>query len=142
MGRFTYYSPLLAGFALAALMHDSIWSAAAGRYSEKLYWVLVFLVGLQLAIAFQLLMVGSQGVFAQVLPVPGGRSIRGGPAVLGGFLIWMFLACGGIALMLAGAQMHWMPIVLGVIALAAGAGAVVCYVWGWPTAVRDFADRN
>lgn len=133
---------MLGGFALAALMHDTIWASSPIKLNENLHWVVVFLVGLSWAIAFQLLMVGSQGLFAQVLPVPGGRSIRGGMAVLGGALIWLFVLSTSIARLLAGEQLKWVPTAMGVVGLLAAIGAVICYVWGWPTAVRDFADRK
>lgn len=140
MGRFTYYSPLLAGFALAGLMHDLIWSQVPFKVSEQMHWPIVLLVGLTWALEFQLLMIGAQGLFAQVLPVPGGRSIRGGLATAGGSLICLFFVASIVGQLLVGERAFSISLTLGVTALLSAIGAVVCYVWGWPTAQRDFAD--
>lgn len=142
MNRFTYYTPLLAGFALAALMHDMIWERIGqGRFSENLHWAVVIIAGFLWGIQFQLLMLGSQGVFAQALPMPGGRTIRGGIAMLCGGCIWLATIAFFIARMVAEVQMYLAAGILGGIALLAAAGAILSYVWGWPTAARDFAGR-
>jgi biotin transporter BioY len=89
----------------------------------------------------QLVLISAQGLFAQVLPVPRGRSIRGSGAMAGGGFLLGWVVFSVVAVLLRSEEMRGAPVVLGVISLACLAGAVVTYVWCWPTAVRDFDSR-
>ena len=141
MGRWTYYSPLLLGTLLAALM--------CATYSELLppmstgLLVTVLIGGCVLAgVLCQFLMVAAQGMLAQVLPVPGGRSIRGRGAVAGGGLLLLWVATGAVAALLRAEGLGTAAVVLAIVSLASLIGAVLIYLWCWPTAVRDFADKR
>jgi hypothetical protein len=88
-------------------------------------------------------MIGVQGVFAGVVPVFGGRSIRGTSASVIGMLILVWQGLG----VMAALWMLFAPpnILFWVINVAAGAGmiaALIIYVWCLPTAARDFADDS
>ncbi len=138
MGPWTYYSPLWLGMLLAFVSHDTI----RQRLTEPdawTAWAVVAGVGAVLGLAGQVLLIGVQGVFAQVLPVPGGRSIRGRGAVGGGFLLIVFVAFTGVAALLWSEELAMASWILAGIGLLAGAGAVLTYIWCWPVAVRDFA---
>ena len=86
-------------------------------------------------------MVGVQGIFAQVLPVPRGRSIRGGGAVLGGTFLLAWAASSTVAVLLRSEEMRTAPLVIGIVSLVCLAGFLITYVWCWPVAVRDFDKR-
>ncbi|MBW7905720.1 MAG: hypothetical protein LC135_00565 [Phycisphaerae bacterium] len=137
MNRLTYYSPLVLGAALMFVMHETI---AAGLPAESLSlkWLWVTLAAVCVGAAVQMMMVGAQGAFAQVLPVPGGRSIRGRGAVVGGMLIiaWLVLAAAAALLYSEGARIAtWTTAIL---SGASGVGALLAYIWCWPLAVDDF----
>jgi hypothetical protein len=88
------------------------------------------------------MLIGVQGAFAQVLPVPAGRSIRGRGAVTGGLLIITCVALGAVAGLLQSEELARAALVVGVLSLAAGGAAAITYVWCWPIAVRDFGKRG
>jgi hypothetical protein len=143
MGRGAYYSPILIGFALALLSKDA-YAAVLPAEPPWRFWLLASLIALATGCVCQLAMVGSQGAFAQVLPGPGGRSIRGGGAVLGGWLLLLTIALGGAtALLAAQPEMTRGVIWLGVgITAAAAIATSITYVWCWPVAQRDFDARG
>jgi predicted membrane channel-forming protein YqfA (hemolysin III family) len=90
-------------------------------------------------VILQLGMIGLQGVFAGVLPVPLGRSIRGRVATAVGYLLlsWFVLGCIGIPIGLLSGS----PIAFVVLAVSSGISllaAVLMYVLQIPTAVHDF----
>jgi hypothetical protein len=83
-------------------------------------------------------MFGAQGAFAQVLPVPRGRTIRGRGAVVGGALLLAFFVLGVVGVFFAMNGLFLTATVfvsLSVLSLL-GFGAV--YFWMIPAAVRDF----
>jgi hypothetical protein len=90
----------------------------------------------------QLLMIGAQGAFAQVLPGPGGRSIRGHGAVATG---WLILA--GVVLLLLSLTVRSDELPQ-IVYMVAGAGSVslvaglVTDAWCWPAMVKDFDARG
>ncbi len=141
MGRWTYYSPLLLGTIIAAIL--------LATYREFLAWqgAMLWIGGICVAglagLACQLLMLGVQGAFAQVLPAPSGRSIRGRGAVLTGGLILLALALGLVTAALHAEPgltgWYWTAAALSVASLLAAIGA---YAWNMPTAVRDFGDER
>ena len=141
MGRWTYYCPLWLGTLLAG--------ALVATYREQLppmrtgVLVAAVICGcVACGVLCQLLLIGAQGLFAQVLPVPGGRSIRGRGAVVGGGFVFLWSAAGLVAALLRieGLTTAW--VVPGVASLAGLVGAAVTYAWCWPMAVRDFADER
>jgi hypothetical protein len=139
MGRWTYYSPLFIGAILAALLLTT--------YREFLpalpgwqYWTLLVLVACGAGLACQLLMLGAQGAFAQVLPATRGRSVRGGGAMLAGWLLMLGEVLAIVALLLTVEGVRVAAIIFGSLALLTLLSALATYLWMWPTAVRDFAD--
>ena len=140
MGFLTYYSPLGIGFVLTLVLQESVW-ANATNLPEGAHWPFVVGVGIVVGLLCQLLLVGAQGAFAQVLPVPIGRSIRGRGAVVGGVLIIATIVLGAIAGLLHSEELGRPVMVISGLGLAAAVGALVTYLWCWPTAIRDF-DRG
>jgi hypothetical protein len=140
MGPWTYYSPLWLGTIIAGVVGYN----ALDQLPPMATWLLwlVFVVGSVLVgVQCQLVMIAAQGIFAQVLPVPRGRSIRGRGARFGGSLLLGWVAFGSVAGVLWLERVRVMPSVLAVVSLVCLAGAVVTYAWCWPTAVRDFDKR-
>lgn len=139
MGPFAYYSPLGLGFLLALLSHAAIRAQLPPGWSSTGQWLGVIGLGVAAGVLCQGLMIGVQGVVAQVLPVPVCRSIRGRAAAAIGFCL-----IAAVVLLAASAVLFTDsrgPAML-VAALAGVATAVagVVYAWNWPVAVRDFAD--
>lgn len=138
MGRATYYSPFMLGVAVTLSLHSVIRGGMPPDWGD---WSWVALGGVSLGVGTlcQLLMIGAQGLFAQVIPVPAGRSIRGPGAKACGAAV---LLCGVLAAataLLRSEQMSTpMWVALG-LSVASGAVALLTYIWCWPTAVRDFA---
>lgn len=138
MGRFTYYSPIFLGIAFALLSRD-LYEMAIPPEPAWQHHLIVGMVAASVGLLLQVLLIGAQGAFAQVLPAPGGRSIRGSGAVGGGWLL--LLACGlGIASgLLSWEGLSTVGTILATASAAALAGFAVVYVWCWPTAQRDFS---
>lgn len=137
MGRWTYYSPLWLGPLLVLALNDSIRAQWPGAEMWA-QWSLVALTAVSSALACQLLMIGAQGAFAQVVPVPWGRSIRGGPAMLVGWLLIASITLGATSAMFSLEGTTTLTIALGVISLAALLTAGAAYAWNIPAAVTDF----
>ncbi|MGD8450272.1 MAG: hypothetical protein PVJ57_00510 [Phycisphaerae bacterium] len=141
MGRFAYYSPVLLGMALVASLYTSVLDyCPAGLQSAQ--WAFVGMVALGAGVACQLVMVGAQGAFAQVMPVPRGRTVRGPAAVATGVLLLAALGLGSAAGLMALESAG--PLATG-LAVAGGASAavmLVVYIWSSVTAVRDFAEED
>lgn len=141
MSRFTYYSPLWLGFLLTWPLKDVLSDNAPAALRDT-PWVWVALLAVCAGVVAQLLMVGAQGAFAQVLPVPRGRSIRGRGAVFGGMEILAAAALAPITLLLRSEGLTTAA------TATAGAGgalallALVTYVWCMPAAQQDFADER
>jgi hypothetical protein len=141
VNRFTYYSPFFIGAGLMFIMHETI---AAGIPAERLGWKWAYVTafGLGAGLILQLMMVGTQGAFAQVLPAPRGRSIRGRGAVVCGGLIIAAMALCVIAWLLQTEGVVIGVWIAGGLAAASAAGAVVTYIWCWPTALSDFGEHG
>lgn len=140
MSRWTYYCPLWLGAIIAAAVGYS----ALGQLPPMATWLLyvLYVAGCLLTgVQCQLAMIGAQGLFAQVLPVPHGRSIRGGAAMLGGTFLLGWVALSVVTALLWTEKLPVAPLVLAVVSVLCLAGAVITYVWCWPVAVRDFDSR-
>ena len=142
MGRWTYYSPLWLGAALSLV----IMLTYRQFLPELSDWLLALVVAgacVLIGLVCQLVIVAVQGAFAQVLPVPGGRSVRGRGAVVCGWLLMAAIACGVVAGALWIEEGMWLAsLVLAVLGLGLLCGAVITYLWCWPLAVRDFAEER
>jgi hypothetical protein len=137
MSRFVYYSPLGVGPLLAVLLNEPLREQCPLWLADQA-WLFVGLVGVGAGAAFQVVLVALQGALAHVLPVPGGRSIRGPGAAVGGWLLLLAVVSAVTAGMLRGEEL-----VLPLWAFAGLAGASLlaagfAYAWCWPTAVADF----
>lgn len=160
MGRWTYYSPLLLGALLLLALNEPL-RALVPRASPGVQWTLVIVVAVLFGIQCQVLMVGAQGAFAQVLPVPRGRSIRGAGAAAAGWLLIGWFGLAGVTVLLGyesvvavvplaeaaeaeprGTGMTTAAVVVGLAALACLAGAIAIYAWNLPAAVADFGDER
>lgn len=141
MGFWTYYSPLGLGLLLTLVLHQTVW-AHAPVLPGWAKWPFVSGIGVGVGLLCQLMLIGVQGVFAQVLPVPVGRSIRGRGAMVGGGLIIGCVVLGAVAGLLRAEELSRAALVIGALGLLSGAGAVITYVWCWPVAVRDFDKRG
>lgn len=141
MGPLAYYAPLWLGTlltaALVAVSHSELAELAP---LHRALWLLVYPVATGLWA--QTAMIGAQGVFAQVLPAPGGRSIRGPSAVLAGAFTLVFVSALPAAVFLSVQGQHtpafWAQCVSGGALVVAG----ISYFWAWPTADRDFASER
>src|SRR5262245_36041498 len=123
MGPWVYYSPLLVGILLVLALTGSL-RAAWPTLSTGVF--APFLIALAIAggIVAQMILIGLQGVRAQVLPVPFGRSIRGGPAVAAGYLILLTKILLIIALLLASESLTTAAWVLLILGCGSGIGAI------------------
>jgi hypothetical protein len=139
MSRWTYYSPVLLGVLLVVALNDALRDRLAG-YGAGLAWGVVVLVAIGVGLGCQVLTVGAQGAFAQVLPVPGGRSIRGRAAVTGGWLLILWVVLGAIAGLLGYEAVTVAALVLGGLSGLALVAALVVYIWSLPAAVADFGE--
>ncbi len=137
MGRMTYYSPLLLGMVLVFVLNESV-RAAFPLAEAWRQWLYVTAGALAVGLECQLLMVAAQGAFAQVLPVPFGKSVRGRGAVLAGWLFFASSTLGAAAWLLGGAGARMAMMVLIVLSLVALGGSVAAYVWNLPAALVDF----
>lgn len=139
MGRFSYYSPILIGFAIVLMMNPTVREHRPAM-SDSMIWPYVIAVGLLAGLMCQVIMVGAQGAFAQVLPAPGGRSIRGSGAMWAGWLLLLAVLKALICLVLGFEELSRASWTFGIGATAALLAAAGTYAWSWPTAVRDFAE--
>jgi hypothetical protein len=141
MGPWVYYSPLMVGMLFVLALSGSLRAAwptlSTGAFST-------FLIALAIAggIVAQLLMVGLQGVRAQVLPVPFGRSIRGRSAVSAGYLILLTKILLIVALLLASESLTTAAWILLILGCGSGIGAILIYIWSLPVATPDFRDER
>lgn len=141
MGAWTYYSPLGLGIVLTLVLHETI-RAHAPAMAAWAEWPFVIGLAIGVGLLCQLLLVGAQGAFAQVLPVPMGRSIRGRGAMVGGWLVIGCVVLASAALLLWVEGLVIAGLVSGVLSLLCAAGAAGAYIWCWPVAVRDFDGRG
>jgi hypothetical protein len=141
MGAWAYYSPLGLGLLVTLVLHETV-RAHAPAMPAWAEWPFVVGVALVVGLLCQLMMIGVQGAFAQVLPVPIGRSIRGRAAEVGGCLIMGCVALAVVAVLLGVDELNLAALVVGVLSGVSGAGALITYIWCWPTALRDFDKRS
>ena len=137
MGPLAYYAPFFLGILLTALNWSAIQQYVPATWSGW-FWPLLVALCLAAGVLAQLLMIGAQGVFAQVLPVPRGRSIRGPAAILGGALILAAAILTLIATLLLAEQFATPAIVAAIGAGLSGVAAVAAYAWNIPAALHDF----
>jgi len=137
MGRATYYSPLWLGALLVLALNEPL--RVGLTLPDATEWLIVAALAIAAGLQSQVLLVGAQGAFAQVLPGPWGRSVRGRSAALAGWLLiaWVWLSV--VTVMLGFETVTQAALVVGVLSLAALAGALIVYIWNIPAAVRDFA---
>ncbi len=138
MSAWTYYSPLLFGALLVVALNDAL-RATLPPLEPWQTWLVVAGVALSAALQSQVLMIGAQGAFAQVLPVPRGRSIRGAAAATAGWLLIAWVGLSGVAALLGFEQVTRAAVAVGVLSFVALAGALPTYIWNIPAAQRDFA---
>jgi hypothetical protein len=141
VGPWTYYSPLWLGAVLVLALNDALRSSLPPM-EPWVRWLVVAAVAVLVGLQSQVLMVGAQGAFAQVLPVPRGRSIRGGAAAAGGWLLVAWVGLSAVTVLLGYEAVTQAAIVLGVLSLAALGGALLIYVWNIPAAVADFGQER
>lgn len=142
MGPWTYYTPSLIGLLLPFGMHEAIFAhPAIAALSPGMQWTVLTLIAIVLAIEFQLLMIGAQGAFAQVLPAPRGRSIRGRSAVITGVLIIASVVLSWITRLLWSETISTPVVIVGICSGLTAIVAILIYLWSWPMAIRDFAAR-
>jgi hypothetical protein len=96
MSGWTYYAPFSLGTLGTAAAYCSRLSSMPSRpiWTHLLAPVFFVLTG----VVLQLGMIGLQGAFAGVLPVPLGRSIRGRVATVVGYLLLSCLVLGHIGI--------------------------------------------
>lgn len=141
MGRWAYYSPLWLGALLVLAMNDSL-RAQLPKAEPWVQWLAVAGAAVLFGVQCQVLMIGVQGAFAQVLPVPRGKSIRGGAAVAGGWLLIGWFALSAVTGLLGYEEVTTAARVLGLLSLTSLVGAVIIYVWNIPAAVPDFGTEG
>ncbi len=142
MSRWTYYSPLVIGLLLPLTLYDPILqSDRVLALPQQARWAVLAGVCLACGIHAQLAMFACQGVFARVLPVPFGRSVRGREAVLCGWFLLGYLVLAFAAFLLYSDEFATVSGALLAAALASLLAALIAYIWGWPAAIRDFDDR-
>ncbi|MBL8880683.1 MAG: hypothetical protein JNG88_16340 [Phycisphaerales bacterium] len=137
MNAWTYYSPMWGGALAAGVVYYNILGTVPPGWR-----VLGWLACLVVALICQMLMIGAQGAFGQVLPVIGGKSIRGSGAILCGTLL-----LAGTGLALVGLVLTYEAVTLGgravfILGGASLTAALAAYFWNIPAAVRDFADEK
>ncbi|MBU0638118.1 MAG: hypothetical protein KKB50_04575 [Planctomycetes bacterium] len=141
MGPWTYFAPFWLGTLVAAALYGSSYEQLPPL--SKAGYVLAGGLGCPvLGVICQVVMVATQGAFAQVLPVPWGRTIRGGGAVFTGALLLVGVLLGVVAGLLWMEELFTATMVIGVIGVLAVAAAVLGYIWNIPAAVRDFGVRD
>jgi hypothetical protein len=142
VGPWAYYSPLWLGALLVLALNDAL-RASLPPMAPWARWLIVVGAAVLVGLQSQVLMIGAQGAFSQVLPVPRGRSIRGGAAAAGGWLLIAWVVLSAVTVLLAWEGVALGDWVMGVLSLAALGGAIGIYIWNLPTAVTDFkAERR
>jgi hypothetical protein len=139
MSAWSYYSPFWLGTLIAALVMALGWNSL---WELPGWQVTLILGGVSLAfgVLCQIEMFAVQGAFGQVLPVPGGRTIRGRAAVFAG--VFLFCAVKGalICAFFVSEGVRGQAMLAGVTAGGLLLAFLGLYAWSLPAAVRDFAD--
>lgn len=141
MGRSTYYAPLYVGLIVGLLGRD-IYGGSIAPEPPWLHWLAVIGISLGFGIACQLAFVGAQGLLAQVLPVPGGRSIRGLGARTAGSTLLFGIAGVAVTLLLVSEAVTLAATISGGVTATLLVTAVIVYFWSLPGAVADFDTRD
>ena len=145
MTRFGYYSPLWIGMGITGLL---LWNSPElhARFAQPATYWTAYLVACALGgMLCQMLMIGAQGAFARVLPVPGGKSIRGTTAIVGGGSALAAVFCLVVAGFLYAERSEGLLVAAYAFAIGAAAAlvtAAIAYFWGLPAAVADFGGRD
>ncbi len=138
MGPWTYYSPLWLG----ALVSAGVDFTVLRRISEGPIWPFLIIIPIRsvaIGLGLQLMLIGVQGLFARVLPVPVGRSLRGGVAQVVGGLVLGHEAIGllGLALYLLSDSLT-LTFVFFAFSGACLVIALLIYLMNLPGAAQDF----
>lgn len=120
-------------------LNDVVRAEVAG-WSVAAQWVAVSGAAAAFGLLCQMLMIGAQGAFAQVLPVWGGRSIRGGAAAGAGWLLMAAFVLTVVAVLLLKEAVETGGVATAIAAGAAFATAGCVYAWHMPAAQADFGD--
>ncbi len=141
MTALRYYTPLWLGTLVALALFSNSYPQLS---HEPLWWRLLLVLGgcPLVGVICQLCLIGAQGAWAQVLPVPVGRSIRGRGAVVAGSLLLATLALGLIGAYLWGEELRMAAMILMLSGAAALVGATLTYIWHLPAAQPDFRDAR
>ena len=138
MGRIGYFSPGIIG-ALAGLVYTLF---GVGDYSALDRLMLGCTLVPLLFMVCQLLMVAAQGVFARVLPVPFGKSLRGMKCLAIGLLIVVAIGSSMVTGLLARVEVGPAAMIVGGLSLVCWLTTIGLYLWSLPTAVADFLRKN
>jgi len=141
VGPWTYYAPLWLGSLVAA----ALYVGNLGQLPPWPNWVhaVAVVIGAPLVgVQLQLGLIGLQGAFAQVMPVPRGRTIRGRAAVVVGALLLGWSGSGLAAALLRSEGLNVPPLVVAGVALVCLVAAGVAYIWSLPSAMRDFGSER
>ena len=136
--RFVYSPPRGVGRFRALLLNEPL-REQCPLWLHDQAWLFVVAVGLAAGLIFQVVLVALQGALAHVLPVPGGRSIRGPGAAAGGWLLLLAVTGAIVAWMLRGEELAVPFWVFAGLSGGSLVAAGVAYAWCWPAAVHDFA---
>lgn len=145
MTRSGYYSPLWVGAAATGLL---LWNSPElhARFGRPATYWSAYLGACALGgLLCQMLMIGAQGAFARVLPVPGGKSIRGTTAIIGGGAALAAVFLLAVAGFLYAERSEGLLVAAYAFAIGAAAALVtagIAYFWGLPAAVADFGGRD
>jgi hypothetical protein len=149
MTKLQYWSPLIIGAILGEIYGLHLYGRVGGNPVWSL-GALPLLSALSTALSLQVVMISAQGLFAGVLPVPFGKSIRGIACRIIGFLILfgpfvaiVFFASGAyLRLMGSGPWLGWFWRIWFVFWAAVAAlsypAALVIYLVSLPMAEEDF----
>ena len=134
----TYYSPLWLDTLLSAVVNVTAFRSRR-EGSILMFMLIILLSSVGIGLGGQLVMIGSQGLFARALPVPMGRSTRGRVAQVIGGLVLGFDVIGLVAVVLYFLSDSHKPAFL----LFAFSGvclviALFIYLMNCPGAVHDF----
>jgi predicted membrane channel-forming protein YqfA (hemolysin III family) len=137
MSAWTYYAPFWLGTLCPAIVYCFRLTSMPNRpiWAHLLAPVFFIITG----VVLQLGVIGLQGVFAHVLPVPRGRSIRGRVATAVGCLLLSWFVLGGMAMLIG--LLSESPILFLVLVVSSGISLLVAattYALHIPAAVHDF----
>ncbi len=141
MNALTYYSPLWLGVLIVVALNESV-RGMVPTYSPAAQWGVVSIVAIVAALQCQVLMIGAQGAFAQALPVPFGKTVRGGYAVFAGWMLIAWVGLSGVTVLLGYQAVTAASRMVGIASFAALGVFFATYFWSLPTATADFSTRD